>query len=144
MPAGAGSYCRCLRRGAGQFRSSNPERPDPVAEYRNAALLGSQAPDQAVAVLEKALRIDPMYTDARNHLGVAYGLLGRHQDSVNQLRRAAKESPDSALAWTNLGVTLEVVGDIKGASEAYTEAIRLQPDSSEARTRRARLDTLKE
>lgn len=85
-----------------------------------------------------------MYTDARNHLGVAYGLLGRHQDSVNQLRRAAKENPDSALAWTNLGVTLEVVGDIKGANEAYTEAIRLQPDSSEARTRRARLDTLKE
>jgi tetratricopeptide (TPR) repeat protein len=116
----------------------------PLLTNLGKALLRSQALDQAVAVFEKALRIDPMHTDARNHLGVAYGLLGRHQDSLDQLRRAVKENPDSALGWTNLGVTLEVVGDTKGAREAYTEAIRLQPDSSEARTHRARLDTLKE
>jgi Flp pilus assembly protein TadD len=115
----------------------------PLLANLGKALLRAQAPDQAVAVFEKALRIDPMYTDARSHLGVAYGLLGRQQDSLNQLRRAVRENPDYALAWTNLGVTLEVVGDTKGAREAYTEAIRLQPDSSEARTRRTRLDNLK-
>jgi cytochrome c-type biogenesis protein CcmH/NrfG len=52
------------------------------------------------------------------------------------LRRAVADNPDHALSWTNLGVTLEAVGDSKGARDAYSEAIRLQPDSSEARRRR--------
>ena len=103
-------------------------------------LLRSQAPDQAVVVLEKALRIDPLYTDARNHLAVAYGMLGRLQDALSQLRRAVADNPDHSLSWTNLGVTLEALDDRKAARDAYSEAIRLQPDSSEARHRRAQLD----
>jgi tetratricopeptide (TPR) repeat protein len=103
-------------------------------------LLRSQAPDQAVDVFEKALRLDPLHTDARNHLGVAYGVLGRLHDAAGQLRRAVADNPDHALSWTNLGVTLEALADSKAAREAYSEAIRLQPDSSEARRRRAQLD----
>ena len=112
----------------------------PLLATLGKVLLRSHAPDEAVGVLEKALRIDPSYTDARNHLAVAYALLGRFQDALEQLRRAVADNPDHSLSWTNLGVTLEAVGDTKGAHDAYSEAIRLQPDSSEARLRRAHLD----
>ena len=108
----------------------------PLLANLGKALLRSQAADQAVGVLEKAVRLDPAYTDARNHLAVAYALLGRLDDALDQLRRAVADNPDHALSWTNLGVTLEAVGDSKGARDAYSEAIRLQPDSSEARRRR--------
>ena len=123
------------------FRRLAAREPEnvPLLATLGKALLRAQAPGEAIDVFEKALRIDPLYTDARNHLGVALAMRGRLEDALEQLRRAVADNPDHALSWTNLGVTLEAVGDTEGAIEAYTEAIRLQPDSSEARRRRARL-----
>ena len=123
------------------FRRLAAREPEnvPLLATFGKALLRAQAPGEATDVFEKALRIDPLYTDARNHLGVALAMRGRLEDALEQLRRAVADNPDHALSWTNLGVTLEAVGDTEGAIEAYTEAIRLQPDSSEARRRRARL-----
>jgi cytochrome c-type biogenesis protein CcmH/NrfG len=60
-------------------------------------------------------------------------------ENLEQLRRAVRENPDHSLAWTNLGVTLEVTGAREEALAAYSEAIRLQPDLAEAKLRRTRL-----
>jgi hypothetical protein len=99
------------------------------------ALLRSGRASDAVAPLKNAVRLDPMHTDARVHLGVALALLAKYDDSLAQLRTAVAKDPDHALAWTNLGITLEAVNDVQGAAKAYSEAIRLQPDSADARIR---------
>ena len=43
---------------------------------------------------------------------------------------------DHALCWINLGITHESLGDFDAALADYDEAIRLQPDSADARHRR--------
>lgn len=103
------------------------------------ALLRSNRPKDSVDPLKKAVRLDPMLTDARLHLGVAAALQGKYEDALSSLREATARDPDNALAWINLGITLEAVDDVSGAWDAYSEAIRLQPDSAEARRRRSML-----
>jgi tetratricopeptide (TPR) repeat protein len=103
------------------------------------ALLQAQKPAEAIAEFEKAVRVDPMHTEARMYLGVALSMIGRYKAGLDQLRRAVRDNPDHSLARTNLGVTLEATGDRTGALDAYTQAIRLQPDLSDAKLRRTRL-----
>ncbi len=123
------------------YRRALLREPDsvPLLAALGKTLLRLGRPQDAVPVLQKAVRLDPMHTDSRTYLGVAHAVQGNHKEAIAQLRRAVADNPDHSLAWTNLGVTLEAVGDRKGAWEAYTEAIRLQPDSAEARRRRAQL-----
>jgi tetratricopeptide (TPR) repeat protein len=121
-----------------KFLSREPDDPA-IGTALAKALLRNRSPVEAIRVLENVIRIDPRRTEARTHLGVAYGMAGRHRESRDTLQRAVAENPDDALAWTNLGITLEVLGDSRGAIESYSEAVRLQPDSSEARARRSRL-----
>ncbi len=98
------------------YRRLVAREPDnvPLLAILGKSLLRAQAPDEAIGVFEKALRIDPLSTDVRNHLGVALAMRGRLQDALDQIRRAVAENPDHALSWTNLGVTLEAVGDKEG------------------------------
>ncbi len=44
--------------------------------------------DAAVALYERALRIDDQFASAHHHLGVAYRRMGRLRESVRELRRA--------------------------------------------------------
>ena len=127
------------------YRRHLQRSPDdvPVLTALGKALLRQRQPEEAIRIFERALRLKASHTDARTHLAVARALLGKHQLALSELRRAVSDNPDDALAWTNLGVTLEVLGQTKQASEAYSAAIRLQPDSAEARRRRASLQSLK-
>ena len=68
----------------------------PLLAILGKSLLRAQAPGEAIGVFEKALRIDPLSTDVRNHLGVALAMRGRLQDALDQLRRAIAENPDHA------------------------------------------------
>lgn len=62
-------------------------------------------------------------------------------DRVQPVQQAVAENPDHALAWFNLGVTHEAIGNKSEALRSYTEAIRLQPDSADGRHRRQMLVT---
>lgn len=105
------------------------------------AYLRLNAARDAIPVLRKATRLDPMNSEARAHLGVALAVLGKDDEALLQLRRAVTDNPDHALSWINLGATLAAAGDTAAAIEAYSEAIRLQPDSSDARYRRSQLQS---
>jgi cytochrome c-type biogenesis protein CcmH/NrfG len=103
------------------------------------AYLRLQRPRDAIPVLRQAVKLDPLHTDARAHLGVAFGITGKYDESLAELRRAVADNPDHSLSWINLGATLAAAGQTAEAAEAYREAIRLQPDSSEAKFRLAQV-----
>lgn len=103
-------------------------------------LRGSQT-EAAIALLQEALRIDPSMTEARCYWGVGLAMNGQTQAALRELRAAIAGHPDHSLSWINLGITLESAGSIAEAKAAYAEAIRLQPDSEEARLRWKRLVT---
>jgi predicted CXXCH cytochrome family protein len=92
------------------------------------ALLRLGRVEAAVAVLEPAARSED--ADVLRVLGVAYGQLGRLDDSIRVLKRATQLVPERAMAWLNLGVSLEQKGDAAGAETAYRTAIAAEPDLS--------------
>ena len=91
------------------------------------ALVRAGRPDEALPLLEKSGFSVP--------LAIAYGQLGRLEDSLRVLKAVLKDNPDAPLAWLNLAVTLERKQRWGEAEQAYREAIRLQPDLTEARRR---------
>jgi tetratricopeptide (TPR) repeat protein len=95
--------------------------------------------ERAIPLLDRVLQINPRHTEALNSLAVAHAVGGRKERTLPLLRRAVAENPDHAPSWINLGNALEAAENRDGAIQAYTEAIRLQPDSSEARQRLQRL-----
>jgi tetratricopeptide (TPR) repeat protein len=92
---------------------------------------------EAQAALDRAIRNDPGHAGALNTLAVSHATQGAHARAIELLQRAAKHHPDHALTWFNLGVTYQAMGRSNDAANAYREAIRLQPDFSEARARLA-------
>ena len=95
------------------------------------ALLRAGRPDAALPLLEKG--------GLRLPLAIAFGQLGRLEDSLRVLEAAVKDNADAPLLWLNMAVTLERIGRLTEAEQAYREAIRMQPDLIEARRRLAEL-----
>ena len=102
-------------------------------------LLRSRDTGQAVQVLEQASALDPKCTDCVAHLAVAKALTGDMRHALAILQGAVAGNPDHVLAWINLGIAYEAAGNPAEARKAYLEAIRLQPDSLEAKQRLSRL-----
>jgi tetratricopeptide (TPR) repeat protein len=119
-----------------QFLAANPKDSGLWAALGN-ALLRAGRPQEAVAAFEKA---NPRDTSAQTNVAVAHAVQGDSQAALAILQRAVADNPDHALAWINLGITQEALGNKKEARTAYDRAILLQPDSAEARRRRRALD----
>ena len=64
------------------------------------------------------------------------GIFERHKGNLEQatglLRQAAGLAPSAALPHLVLGRTLEEAGDVEGALRAYTDALRAEPENSDA------------
>ncbi|MEX0777604.1 MAG: tetratricopeptide repeat protein [Phycisphaeraceae bacterium] len=73
------------------------------------------------------------------------GLVAKKRGDVDQalrvLDRAADLAPDSALPLVLRGLTLEQAGRDAAAAQAYSEALRRQPDDSQARQLLAKLES---
>jgi tetratricopeptide (TPR) repeat protein len=97
-----------------------------------AALLRAGRIPDAVAHLEKALRLKPAYADAENNLGVALLRSGQIVEATAHYRAALAAHPDFADAHCNLGEANLLSGNILAAVENFSTAIRLQPDHAKA------------
>lgn len=73
-------------------------------------------------------------TDAESWMtwGVVAGMLGRHEQAIERLRRASELRPGHAGTWFNLGIALRSVGHWEDALAAFQEAVRLDPRFSDA------------
>jgi predicted Zn-dependent protease len=91
--------------------------------------------DEAVPLLEAALRAEPANLSALNARAVTHASAGQFAKALDLLERSRAANPDHPLTWINLGATYEAQGQPDRAKAAYREAVRHQPDSSEARRR---------
>lgn len=60
-------------------------------------------------------------------LGSAYRQLGRLQEAQQSFRRALELNPHDGQVWLALGIVNTQAGDNRGAVEAYSQAVKLQP-----------------
>jgi predicted TPR repeat methyltransferase len=90
--------------------------------------------DEAIALLEKSLRLCDDQADWHSNLGIVLQEQGKLEDAVTAYQRAIALDPTHANAHSNLGVVLRATGKPEEAEAAYRTAIDLQPDHIDAWT----------
>jgi tetratricopeptide (TPR) repeat protein len=81
--------------------------------------------DEAMALYQKALDLDPGYIDALHGLTMCYQAKGDMDGAIELTKRHIAQEPEDILAWTNLSMFYQKKGMIKEAESAAAEARRL-------------------
>lgn len=92
-------------------------------------------PEQAVTLLERAVRAAPNNPVYLANLGEVYRCLGRTPEAAGALLMAIARKPDFAEAVFNLALTFEQQGDLDAAAACYERARALKPDFAPAADR---------
>jgi tetratricopeptide (TPR) repeat protein len=112
-------------------------RPEQWMGYSNlgAVLINQSRVPEGIALLERAVRINPDAPDAHRNLGVAYSLAGRPAEAVAEARRALQLRPNYLLAVSDLGTYLGQGGRFAEALPYWETANRLNPADADLRNR---------
>jgi tetratricopeptide (TPR) repeat protein len=114
-------------------RSENPEAK---ALYRRGfEHFANDRHDEAIALYEQALRLDPALAIAWNGLSLAYRQKGDLEAAIDAGRRLIELEPDDALSHTNLSILYQRRGMIPEAEEEKAIAMQIQM-KQQARGRR--------
>lgn len=89
-------------------------------------------PQGAVAALLRAVELDPLYLEAHENLKKIRWFQGEHERVNESFRIACQRMPDTARAFSHFGAALLVSHDYAGAEQAFSRAIRLQPQLGDA------------
>ncbi len=81
--------------------------------------------DQAIALFDQALGLDPQCYQAMNGKGASYAFLGRYEEGINLIKQAITLKPDFVYAHFNLGLAYELAGEWDAGIKAYKEALVL-------------------
>ena len=84
--------------------------------------------EEATAVLEEVVRLDPLYATGFNRLAYRRALAGDFAAADSLVRRYMELEPEEANPWDSWGEILELQGDHERARAAYREALRRRPD----------------
>lgn len=105
-------------------------------------------PRQAIAMLEKAVALDPDFFEAQNNLGVRYYSLARYQDALRHFSNSARIDPGSGQVHTNCAAALLALHRPAEAEVNLRRAVALNDDSPQvsyllalSRAQQNRLDT---
>jgi tetratricopeptide (TPR) repeat protein len=100
--------------------------PDKEELYDEAVdLYADDKYDEAIEVYEKALELDPKFTDAVHGLAMCYQAKGDLGAAIELTKRYIEQEPEDILAFTNLSMFYQKQGMIKEAEAAGAEARRL-------------------
>ncbi len=89
--------------------------------------------DTAKKNYEKALKINPKYSEALNNLGTVYYARKSYRRAISYYKRALRLAPKSASIYSNLGTAHFARKKYKEAFECYQTALSLDPEVFEHR-----------
>jgi Flp pilus assembly protein TadD len=89
--------------------------------------------ERAVELLEGVTAGAPDAVAPWVDLGIAYGMLERHDDATRSLTRAVELAPKHPVALNELGMALRRQGRFDEARERYEAALRVAPEFHHAR-----------
>jgi len=107
------------------------------------ALAGQRQTDQAPALYEEALRIDPNCRDAAFNLGVMDIYQGKFEEARKHLTRALEIDPADTKAALQLGTALQRLGRAAETEACYRKALEITPGDVELRQALDRLLEIK-
>lgn len=85
------------------------------------------------AVLEQVVAIDPTIALAQNQLGYLDSRRGDYASAEAHFRQAVTSAPQFTQAWISLAATLGTESKFPEAQQALADALRLDPENTEAR-----------
>jgi tetratricopeptide (TPR) repeat protein len=91
-------------------------------------LLGQQRYEQAVVVLERAVKLHPDYAAALNDLGYGYADTGNFEKAFAAMDHYVTLEPDQPNPHDSYGEILRMAGKFDGALEQYRMSIRIDPN----------------
>jgi Tfp pilus assembly protein PilF len=97
-----------------------------ISHYRAGSL------EEARALFERVLRMEPKHPDALHLLGMLWCARGDSRKGVQLIRRAIAFSPKFHDALSNLGCVLQSLGRDEEALASFDKALAIRPDSIEA------------
>lgn len=90
-------------------------------------------PVQAEKLFRHFIAHSPDKVDGINNLASAIREQGRHDESIEILKAALAEHPESALLWNTLGTIMNEQAELENAAIFFGEACRLDPKFAKAR-----------
>lgn len=93
--------------------------------------LENDRPEDAVPLLERAIRIRPEYPTALYNLGVARLRLENFPGAAEAFSAAVQADPDYFTAWKNLGIVHARMERFESALEAMRKAFELDPKDAD-------------
>ena len=108
----------------------DPSGSDSCATYA-AALLFACRPEEAIPLLQKAIRLNPN-ADPRTllNLGHALRMTGRFEEAVSAFKKALQRAPHHLVSHTGLGATYSLMGREREARAEVEEILRINPKFS--------------
>jgi tetratricopeptide (TPR) repeat protein len=116
-----------------------PSSPPPTREItavdwynKGYTLISSGNQRGAVDAFNKAIELNPKYTEAYVNRGVAFGNLGDYRQAIRDLDKAIELNPAWALAYTNRGWVYSMKREYDKAIEDVNKAIAIDPKDGKA------------
>jgi tetratricopeptide (TPR) repeat protein len=90
--------------------------------------------DLARKQYERAIRLNPKYSEAINNLGTVYYAKKSYRRASSQYMKALRINPNSASVLSNLGTAYFARKKYKEAADTYEQALKLDPEVFEHRS----------
>lgn len=94
---------------------------------------GQNRLELAVEAYQKALALDPTFSEAHNGLGTIYAAQGKYDQALAEFNAVIATSPGAAHIYNNLGYLRFLQGNYADAAAAFTQATELDPTDQKAR-----------
>jgi protein O-GlcNAc transferase len=96
------------------------------------SLFGEGHYTETLSLAHKMTECFPLHEFGWKILGVVLNLLGRGQDALVPMQKAAELSPNDVESHYNLGVTLQDMGRLDEAEASYRRTLQIDPDYADA------------
>jgi len=122
---------RKLLKGIDELEKLAERYPDDKEIHYWLGLFYRQLPErrhEAVASLNRAIEIDPLYKTAYNMLAYTYDKIGDFEKSLWAINKYASLAPDEANPLDTRGDLYAYNGQVDQAMESYRKALQIKPD----------------
>ncbi|MBV9034958.1 MAG: tetratricopeptide repeat protein [Acidobacteriaceae bacterium] len=118
---------KMYREAIDMYRTGSPDSPV-LANKIGIAFHQLMQLDLAKKNYERAIKLDPKYSEAINNLGTIYYSQKSYRRSIGCYKRALRYTHPTASIYANLGAAYFGRKNYKQATEYYEEALKLDPD----------------
>jgi tetratricopeptide (TPR) repeat protein len=132
-------HVRSARRSA-KRKAPKEDTGDPrFLTYRASQLLAVGRVDEAKADIQRALSLNPMYSDAYALQAVIFVVQNEREKALSSAKKAVETGPNSATAHIAMSYAQQAGFDLEGARASVEEAVKLDPNNALAWARLAEL-----